>query len=64
MDQKGKSSYNKTLKTLKHTQQKRILKAAMENYQVTYKDRPVRITLDFSIETLGPEGPGQMFCKL
>ena len=30
----------------------RLLKAAREKDQVTYKGRPVRITLDFSVETI------------
>jgi hypothetical protein len=30
----------------------RILKAAMEKGQVTYKGRPIRITPDFSPETM------------
>jgi hypothetical protein len=31
---------------------KRILKAAKEKRQVTYKDKPIRITTDFSTQTL------------
>ena len=32
-------------------EQKRILKAAREKEQATHKGRPIRITLDFSMET-------------
>ena len=36
-----------------HTQNKEaLLKAVREKGQVAYKDRPIRITLDFSTETL------------
>ena len=33
---------------------KKILKAVMEKCQVTYKGRPIRITPDFSPETMKP----------
>ena len=35
-----------------HKTKKRILKAVRGKGQVTYKDRPIRITPDFSLETM------------
>jgi hypothetical protein len=35
-----------------HRKKERILKAVGGKHQVTYKDRPIRITSDFSTETL------------
>ena len=47
----------KTIKTLnvqnkKNKQKKRILKAAMEKDQVTYKGKPIRITSDISTKIM------------
>jgi hypothetical protein len=39
------------------------IKTLRENAQVTYKDRPIRITLDFSTETMKPEDSGQTSYK-
>jgi hypothetical protein len=36
----------------KQTKKKRVLKAVREKGQVTYKGRPIRITPDFSPETM------------
>jgi hypothetical protein len=35
-----------------YTEQKKILKATKEKRQVTYKVKPIRITADFSTQTL------------
>ena len=51
-DQKRKSSCPIIIKTLNAQNKERILKAAMEKGQVTYKGRPIRITPDFSTETM------------
>jgi hypothetical protein len=51
-DQKGKSSHHIIIKTLKPQNKERILKSAGEKGQVTYKGRPIRITTDFSTETM------------
>jgi hypothetical protein len=40
------------IKTLNAQNKERILKAVREKGQVTYKDRPIRITPNFSTETL------------
>jgi hypothetical protein len=45
-------------------EQRKILKAAREKEQVTYKRIPIRITPDFSTETLKPEEHGQRSYRL
>jgi hypothetical protein len=35
-----------------HTEQRKILKAAKEKRQVTYKSKPIRIATDYSSQTL------------
>ena len=52
MDQKRKSSRHTLIKTLNALSKERILKAAREKGQVTYKGRSIRITPDFSTETM------------
>jgi hypothetical protein len=51
-DQKRNSSYHIIMKTPNAQNKERILKAVREKGQVTYKGRPIRITLDFSPETM------------
>jgi hypothetical protein len=51
-DQKRKTSHHIIIKTLNAQYKERILKAAMEKSQVTYKGRPIRITPHFSTGTL------------
>jgi hypothetical protein len=51
-EQKRKSSCHIIMKTLNTENKERILKAAREKGQVTYKGRPIRITPDFLTETL------------
>ena len=46
-----------------YRKKERILKAAREKGQVTYKGRPIRITPYFLTEILKPEDPGQMSCR-
>jgi hypothetical protein len=52
LDQKRNSSCHPTVKTSSALNKDRILKAAREKGQVTYKGRPIRITPDFSPETM------------
>jgi hypothetical protein len=40
------------MKTLSTKNKERILKAAKEKRQVTYNDKPIKITADFSTQTL------------
>ena len=51
-------------KEIKKGSDGRLLKAVKEKDQLTYKDRSIRITGDFSMETQKPEEPQQMFYKL
>jgi hypothetical protein len=48
LDQKRKSFHHIIIKILNAQNKERILKAARERGQVTYKDRPIRITPDLS----------------
>lgn len=52
VDQKRKSFHHIITKTINIHNKDRILKAAKEKGQVIYKGRPIKITLDFSTETL------------
>jgi hypothetical protein len=52
LDQKRNSSHHKIIKTPNALNNERILKAVREKGQVTYKGRPIRITLDFPPETM------------
>ena len=47
-----KSLYHIIIKTLNIQNKEKILRAAKEKGQVTYKGRPIRITPDFSLETM------------
>ena len=42
---------------------KKILKAAREKQQITYKGTPIRLTADFSAETLQARGSGMIYLK-
>jgi hypothetical protein len=50
-DQKINTPRDITIKTLSTQNKERILKAAKEKRQVTYKGKPIRITADFSTQT-------------
>ena len=52
LDQKGNSSCHIIVKTPNTQNKQRILKSVREKCQVTYKGRPIRITPDFSPETM------------
>jgi hypothetical protein len=54
LDQKRKSSCH-IIKTL-NVENKKYLKNKREKSQLTYKGRPLRITPDFSTETLKAKG--------
>ena len=47
----------------KITQKERILQAAREKDTVTYKGVPIRLSADFSKETLQEEGTGKKYSK-
>jgi hypothetical protein len=42
---------------------KRILKAARKSYQVTYKGKPIRITVEFSAKTPKTKRAWNMYFK-
>jgi hypothetical protein len=52
LEQKRNSSQHIIIRTTKALNKERILKAVREKGQVTYKGRPIRITSDFSPETM------------
>jgi hypothetical protein len=52
LDQKRNSSSHIIVKTPNTQNKERIIKAVREKGQVTYKGRPIRITPDFSPETM------------
>jgi hypothetical protein len=52
LDQKRNSSLHIIIKTTNELNKDRILKSVREKDQVTYKCKPIRITPDFSSETM------------
>jgi hypothetical protein len=52
LDKKRNSFHYIRVKTQNAENKERILKAVRKKGQVTYKDRPIRVTPDFSPETL------------
>ena len=52
LDQKRHASWHIIIRTTSALNKERILKAVREKGQVTYKGRPIRITPDFSPETM------------
>ena len=51
------------IKLTKTKHKERILKAARERQQVTYKGNPIRLTADLSAETLQARGNGRIYLK-
>jgi hypothetical protein len=54
LDQKRNSTCHIIIKTPNAQNKEKILKAVKERGQVTYRGRPIRITPDFSPETMKP----------
>jgi hypothetical protein len=52
MGPEKKSSRHIIIKTLNAQNKERILKASREKGQITFKGRPIRITPDFSTESM------------
>jgi tRNA A37 threonylcarbamoyladenosine dehydratase len=52
LDQNRTTPQHITIKTKSTENTERILKAVREKKQVTYKGKPIKITADFSTETL------------
>jgi hypothetical protein len=51
-EQKRNTTRHIIIKTLSTQNKERILKAAEKKRQVTYKGKPIRLTADFSTQTL------------
>ena len=51
------------IKLTKTKNKEKLLKATREKRQITYKGTPIRLTADFSAETLKPEGSGMIYLK-
>ena len=51
------------MKLTKTKHKERTLKAAREKQQVAYKGNPIRLTADFSAETLQARGNGRIYLK-
>ena len=51
------------IKLTKTKHKERILKAAREKQQVTYKGNPIHLTADLSVETLQAIGNGKVYFK-
>ena len=51
------------IKLTKTKHKERILKAAKEKQQVTYKGNPIHLTADLSAETLQARGEGRIYFK-
>ena len=47
----------------KNKDKERVLKAARENPQITYKGIPIRLPVDFSAETLQVRGSGIIYSE-
>ena len=64
LNQKKKSCHHIIVKTPNAQNKERILKAVRENGQVIYKARSIRITHNFSPETMKGENLGQMSYRM
>ena len=51
------------IKLAKVKDKEKLLKAAREKRQTTYKGIPIRLTADFSAETLQAKGSGMIYLK-
>ena len=51
------------IKLSKIKYKEKILKAAREKQQITYKGIPIRLTADLSAELSKPEGSGRTYLK-
>ena len=64
LDPKGNMLRHIIIKLPKIKDKERILKAAREKETVTYKKVPIRLSADFSKETLQARGAGKKYSKL
>ena len=63
LDPKRNTPRHTIIKLPKTEDKERILKAAREKETVTYKGIPIRLSADFSKETLQVRGPGKKYSK-
>jgi hypothetical protein len=56
LDQNRASPWHITIKTTSTENRERILKSVREKKQITYTGKPIKITADFSTETLKAKG--------
>jgi hypothetical protein len=63
LDRSRTSAQHITIKTTSTKNRERILKGEREEKQLTYKAKSIKITADFSTETLKEEGHGVMYFK-
>ena len=61
--QKRPTARHIIVKMAKFQDKERILKAAREKKEVTYKGAPIRLATDFSMETYQPEENGKKYSK-
>ena len=61
--QKRPTSRHIIIKMAKFQDKERILKAAREKHEVTYKGAPIRLAADFSMETLQARREWQKYSK-
>ena len=64
MDAKRPTSRHIIIKMLKVKDKERFLKAARENQLITYRRVPIRLSADFSKETLQARRDWQEICKV
>jgi hypothetical protein len=58
LDQNRTCPQHNIIKTTNTENRERILKAVREKKQITYKSKPIKITADYSMETLKAKGHG------
>ena len=60
---RGNTSRHTLIKLSKIKYKEKILKAAREKQQITYKGMPIRLTADLLAETLQARGSGRTYLK-
>jgi hypothetical protein len=63
LDQNRTTPQHVIIKTTSTENRERILKAIKEKKQITYKGKPIKITSDFSMETIKQEEHGERYSK-
>ena len=63
MNPNGSKPRHSVIKMAKVKDEERILKAAVEKQSVNYKGTTVRLSVDFSRETVWARGSGKIYLK-